>query len=732
MKKKIIAFLIAVAAGICLCSGLAACDGCSSCNGCNGKDDETETVIPEHVHSYDKEVVEDKYKKSDATCTAKAVYYYSCSVCGARGDETFESGDPLEHTGGTATCTHKAVCTRCGESYGELNAGNHAGVEEWSDTATQHTRIWSCCHVTVTAATDHSFTNGVCSTCGYVCPHETISNIYKCTVCDYDEKTDLKFIANDETNPEYYYVSAADANIKSAHIPATYNNKPVYVADKGFEGCTSLKSVIIDDGVKEIGSYAFSSCISLASVKLGSGLERIGNDAFGYCYALTNITIPESVTSIAGGAFHDCYKLIEVCNLSDLHIVKGVSDTHGGIAANARNLYSGTSGASKIHTTDDGYVFYIDGTNVYLMGYVGADTEISLPESYNDGTADYEYEIYNYAFYNNTSIKSVIIPEIIQTIGYKVFFKCSSLVSVTLPNSLMRIESHAFESCTMLMSITIPKNVNYVGENAFRSCYRLVELCNLSSLDLGGSSDKSQIKYYNLDSYNTREYRSKLVTKDGYVFYEYDGSTVYLIGYTGTEKALTLPSNYNNKTYKINTYAFYKSDITSVAIGDGVTAIETYAFKECYSLTSVTMGSGVTSIAWYAFEDCTSLTSVTLGSNVNDIGESAFSNCRALKSIAIPDKVTRIEANTFDCCQELESIVIGKGMTRICNYALEDCAKLASVYYNGTEEQWTADVTVEDNANLNATVYYYSENEPNVSGNYWHYVGGVSTVWSTT
>ena len=35
-----------------------------------------------------------------------------------------------DHTGGTATCTDKAICTVCGTAYGELDAKNHAGGTE--------------------------------------------------------------------------------------------------------------------------------------------------------------------------------------------------------------------------------------------------------------------------------------------------------------------------------------------------------------------------------------------------------------------------------------------------------------------------------------------------------------------------------------------------------------------------------------------------------------------------
>lgn len=42
-------------------------------------------------HTFDKEVVESKYLKTEATATTKAVYYKSC-ICGEKGTETFESG----------------------------------------------------------------------------------------------------------------------------------------------------------------------------------------------------------------------------------------------------------------------------------------------------------------------------------------------------------------------------------------------------------------------------------------------------------------------------------------------------------------------------------------------------------------------------------------------------------------------------------------------------------------
>ena len=60
------------------------------------------------AHSFTEKVAE-QYLKSAATCTAKAVYYKSCSVCGEKGTETFETGNVLDHDWDEPSYTWTAV-----------------------------------------------------------------------------------------------------------------------------------------------------------------------------------------------------------------------------------------------------------------------------------------------------------------------------------------------------------------------------------------------------------------------------------------------------------------------------------------------------------------------------------------------------------------------------------------------------------------------------------------------
>ena len=129
--------------------GTATCTAKAVCAACGGAYGEMA------LHSFTAEKAEAQYLKSAATCTEKAVYCKSCTLCGlsseGTADEaTFVSGNALDHDwgawtqnsdekthtrfckrntshtetenchGGTASCTAKAVCTVCGGTYGEM------------------------------------------------------------------------------------------------------------------------------------------------------------------------------------------------------------------------------------------------------------------------------------------------------------------------------------------------------------------------------------------------------------------------------------------------------------------------------------------------------------------------------------------------------------------------------------------------------------------------------------
>ena len=83
--------------------------------------------------------------------------------------------------------------------------------------------------------------------------------------------------------------------------------------DRPWYSCyKDIKTVVIGNGVKSIGSYAFYDCNSLTSITIPASVTNIGDVAFNKCSSLASITIPASVTYIGSEAFKNCTDLTSV------------------------------------------------------------------------------------------------------------------------------------------------------------------------------------------------------------------------------------------------------------------------------------------------------------------------------------------------------------------------------------------------------------------------------------
>ena len=386
----------------------------------------------------------------------------------------------------------------------------------------------------------------------------------------------------------------------------------------GYEGAPTV--VVIPETyeglpVTSIGDYAFEYCIGLTSVTIGDSVTSIGDYAFASCIGLTSVTIGKGVNSIGDSAFLACNKLVEVYNKSSLDIMAG-SEDNGYAGCYAKNVYT-KEGGSRLTDTADGFRFFYDGEQGYLMGYYGSETDVTLPAFFRayDGTFITKYAIYD----------------------------C------------------AFTFCSGLTSVTIPDSVTSIGDSAFESCYKLVEVYNKSALDItAGSEDNGYAGYYARNVY-TKEGGSRLTdTADGFRFF-YDSGQWYLMGYNGSETDVTLPASFT---------AYDGTFITTYAIYD-------YAFTFCSGLTSVTIPDSVTSIGDSAFRYCSSLTSIIIPGSVTSIGESAFMYCTGLTSVVIPDSAS-IGSSAFYGCDSLVSVYYTGDMASWCGIAWDGFGSIMS------------------------------------------------------
>ena len=158
------------------------------------------------------------------------------------------------------------------------------------------------------------------------------------------------------------------------------------------------------------------------------------------------------------------------------------------------------------------------------------------------------------------------------------------------------------------------------------------------------------------------------------VYWSFDESTGELV-ISGSGKMY----DYQLDEWNASETPFEDSNIKSVVIEDGVTAIGNYAFDYCHSLTSITIPDSVTTIGNRAFFYCDGLTSVTIPDSVTTIGDYAFSSCNSLASVTIPDSVVTIGDSAFSACDGFTSVTIPDSVTIIGAYAFRFCDNLTSV-----------------------------------------------------
>jgi len=197
-----------------------------------------------------------------------------------------------------------------------------------------------------------------------------------------------------------------------------------------------------------------------------------------------------------------------------------------------------------------------DGEGAIIKKYTGTAAVVRIPAAIQEMPI---HEIGEEAFFNNTTITSVVIPAGVKKIVRAAFSGCLKLTSVTIPEGLESIGDSAFLNCTALSAITLPQSLKTLGVAAFR---------------------KSGITAVTIPA----------------------GITEFLL------------NSYDNNS------AF--SDCTklrTITLSEGMKTIPGGIFWGCTALTTIALPASITRIDQNAFRDCTALTTITIPDAVEKI-----------------------------------------------------------------------------------------------------------------
>ncbi len=300
------------------------------------------------------------------------------------------------------------------------------------------------------------------------------------------------------------------------------------------------------------------------------------------------------------------------------------------------------------------FKYRIDGDKAIILKYCGKSKTVTVPERLDDKLVT---EIASKAFYKNTSVQTVKLPEDILKLGKKVFYGCKKLKSVTYKGN-----TYTKKQLTAL-STAIAAEAELTAAETPISDFEFSEPRSgtISIIKYNGNADKVIIP---------RRYNGYEITSIGNAFED------------NTElKSVTIPDTvayiYN---YEFSGCVSLEEVNILGTIGWG---IGQQAFSDCASLEEITIPDGVKSIGWAAFSGCVSLKKVVLPESMKFIDEAAFSDCFSLKDLYLPDNIERIEVGAFSGCKNLKLHYKGKEYNTSSKKDMKSLCNSYIVYKNG-------------------------------------------------
>lgn len=456
------------------------------------------------------------------------------------------------HTGGTATCSEKAICSVCGEYYGETNQGNHTG-----QTLKRNQKDATC--------TENGYTGDIiCSDCGGIIqqgavtealghkwdsgleiqPATCIENGIKtitCTVCHETKTEDIPATGHQRTelrsakkatcSSEGYtgdiFCQDCGNLVEEGKVIAKLEHawdagKVTVKATCTSEGTKTFKCTVCGSEKAEVIPAAGHGKTEVRNVReVSCSLEGYTGDI--YCTDCNQLISSGSVIAKKDHSWDSGRVIVQPTTTSvGTRIFTcqkcGTTRTEPIAKLQQKGLTPGK--VVKDKATNGVYKVLKDGFSVEFTKPVSKKASIRVPDTIKvKGITCKVTGISANAFKNNVSLKTVTIGKNVTTIGTGAFYGCKKLNKVSGGTRIEKIGDKAFSNCSSLSSITISGTVKSIGKQAFYNCKKLkkitVKTSMLTSKTIGskaftGTYSKPTVK---VPAKKLKEYKKLLKSK---------------------------------------------------------------------------------------------------------------------------------------------------------------------------------------------------------------------------
>lgn len=341
-----------------------------------------------------------------------------------------------------------------------------------------------------------------------------------------------------------------------------------WFGDGAFEGCSSLKKVVIPDNVTEIGDSTFYGCTNLEEIELPEGVKEIGAWAFTGCKSLNSIFIPGSITYL------------------EKRLPVFPSGWNSSWSSNSKRFWECENlqeiivdEANQYYSSVDGVLFNRDKS--FLLG---------VPDGYKE--------------------ENYVVPDGVILIADGAFYNCVNLKTIVVPDSVKEIKDDAFEGCTNLTNVIFAGDnelyyfeegaiyeriINRYGEHIGTRLFKVIDM-GIGEFYI--DADITSISSYafdgleNLHTIYVAAGNEDYESKDGVLFY------------SGMTSIVKIPEGYRNTVFEIpeeieDDYlygVFYGcKNITKIVLNKSITSfpngiMNTENLKEIYIPETVTEG----------------------------------------------------------------------------------------------------------------------------------------------